>query len=301
MTTPSGAARRERPPGPLRPEDALARLGGATAKRLEGLGRLRLTTVEDLLRLAPRRYEDRRHPTPVAALEPDARALVVAKVLESRSVRARGGLTILEALVADETGTIMARWFQRGFQRRPLPHGAWVALYGAARTKGRKLELAGPQLEILPAPDAPPDPTGMPGAFHIVPVHPLAAGLSAPVMRRFVWQALGAADAVVDAVPVRIRDELRLPDLARAFRDLHFPDRLAAAEAARRRLAFDELLVHELLLARRRWRRRQERGPVIGIDDRLDARIRGRLPFRLTAGQEKVVGRSPATSPPPSR
>ncbi len=274
---------------PLEPGDALEVLAGATSKRLEALARLGLTDIEDLLRLAPRRYEDRRHPTAIADLVAEDRALVVAKVLESRSVRARGGLTILEALVADETGQIMARWFQRGFQRRPLPHGAWVALYGPAKKKGRKLELSGPQLELLPAPDAPPDPTGMPGAFSIVPVHPLTTGLSAAVMRRFVWQALTAAERVVDAVPASLRRSLDLPDLGAALHDLHFPSSLGVAEAARRRLAFDELLVHEILLARRRLRRRQETGPAIPIDARLDDRIRQRIPFQLTPGQERVV------------
>ena len=70
---------------------------------------------------------------------------------------------------------------------------------------------------------------------------------------------------------------------------MHFPDALDAAELARRRFAFDELLVHELLLARRRARRRRREGFAFRFTPTLDRRIRSRFPFRLTAAQDRVV------------
>jgi len=256
--------------------------------RGEALGKLGVATVEDLLRLAPRRYEDRRHPTPIADLVEGGLALVIGEVVSSRAIRARRGLRILETVVEDATGRIVARWFQRGYGRPPEIVGSRVALFGTVKTKGRHLEVAGPAIERL-APIGEEDPDGVPGAQRLVPVHPLTTGLSAPVVRRAVWQALPAAPAVVDAVPPFLLDELGLPAIGEALRSLHFPETLREAEAARRRLAFDELLVHEILMARRRALRTRVRGFVTPVDARLDRRIRRRLPFVLTPGQEHVV------------
>jgi len=283
----SPSSSRERPPP--RPEDEVGVLGGLTAPRREALARLGVTTVEDLLRLAPRRYEDRRHPVPIGQLVEGTTVLVVGTVATARTFRARGGLGIHEARVADESGEVVVRWFHRGgWVPRALPAGARVALYGPVKARGRRLELASPAVERLPAEGEEPA-DGLPGANRLVPVHPLTTGLTAPVVRRAVWNALVAAPAVPDAVPAAHLASLGLPPLADALHDLHFPDALEHAEAARRRLAFDELLVHEILLARRRSRRRRQAAHPVPVDERLDRRIRARIPFALTPAQERVV------------
>ncbi len=268
--------------------DDVAVLPGISRARREALGRLGVETVEDLLRLAPRRYEDRRHPHPIGRLEPGPAVPVIGRVLSSRAIRARGGLRILETWVEDESGRVVARWFQRGFSRRPHEAGTLLALYGPIRRRGKSLEIAGPAVETLPPPGGE-DPEGPPGVGHIVPVHPLTTGLSAAVVRRAVWDALPAVDGVEDPVPEALSASLSLPSLADALRSLHFPETFEEAEAARRRLAFDELLVHEILMARRRRMRRRERAYPVRVDARVDGRIRRRLPFTLTPGQERAV------------
>jgi ATP-dependent DNA helicase RecG len=78
--------------------------------------------------------------------------------------------------------------------------------------------------------------------------------------------------------------------LAEALREIHFPSSFAARDAARRRLAYEELFLLQLALARRRLRQMLEEKPHrIAVDARLDARIRARFPFALTAAQDRVV------------
>jgi ATP-dependent DNA helicase RecG len=266
----------------------VAALPGVTPTRRDAFRRLGVETIEDLLRLAPRRYEDRRHPVAVTDLEVGATALVIGQVARSRAFRARGGLSILELVVEDASGAVPARWFHRGFVPRALPEGRWVALYGVVGGKQGRPEFKQPALERLPPPGST-DREGVPGAGRIVPVHPLTTRLTAPIVRRAVWAALPAAGAVSDPVPPDVARGLRLPALSRAIHDLHFPSQLPDAERARRRLAFDELLVHEILLARRRRQRSAETAPALPVDARLDARIRARIPFTLTPAQDRVV------------
>ena len=269
-----------------RPDDDVGTLPGIRAKRREAFARLGVDTLGDLLRLAPRRYEDRRHPRPMASLENDETALVIGTVTGSKSFRTRGGVSILEAQVEDGDATLTARWFYRGFRPRPLEAGRRVALYGPVGvTRTGRIEMKAPELERLPEDED----ADHPAVGRIVPVHPRTTGLSATLVRKAVWDALEAADAVVDDVPPAVCEAAGLPALGGALRALHFPDDLDAAEAARARLAFDELLVHELLLARRRTARQTQRAPSIVFTERVHERIRARLPFTLTPGQDEAV------------
>ncbi len=265
--------------------DDVGSLPGMRAARREAFVRLGVETLGDLLRLAPRRYEDRRHPRPTADIEAGETALVVGRVRSSKSFRTRAGLSILEATIADASGTAIARWFYRGFMPTPLPEDRRVALFGVVKTvKNAQPEFKSPELERL-AEEGVDDP----GCGRFVPVHPRTAGLSAAVVRRAVWDALPAALDVPDPLPAPLRAAHDLPALGETLRALHFPDDLEEAERARRRLAFDELLVHELLLAERRQARRATAAPPLPFPARVRARIEARLPFELTPGQVKAV------------
>ena len=277
---------------PLDPADSVARLPGVGAARAEVFARLGVRTLDDLLRLAPRRFEDRRAPCPVEALVAGAEVAVVGTVRASRTVRARTGLAIVEATVADATGELRARWFNQPWLGRSLVAGVRVVLFGAVTRGGPRPEMVSPSVERLPAEDGP-----HPSVGRLVPVHPLTTGLSATAVRRAAWAARPAAARLLDIVPPRLLDlapsgrldEGPLPPLAEAAIDLHFPAAADDAERARRRFAFDELLVHELLLGRRRAARVQTAATPFRFTPELERRIRARFPFRLTDAQERAV------------
>ena len=251
-----------------------------------------MRTLGDLLRLAPRRFEDRRAPCPADALVAGAEVAVVGVVASSRTVRARTGLAIVEATVRDASGEVRARWFNQPWLGRSLVPGVRVVMFGAVTRGGPRPEMVSPSVERIPAEDGP-----HPSVGRFVPVHPLTTGLSATAVRRAAWLALPAADALPDVVPPRLLDAVpsgrldggALPSIRAAARDLHFPAGPDDAERARRRFAFDELLVHELLLARRRAARARTAATPFTFTPELDRRIRARFPFRLTDAQERAV------------
>jgi ATP-dependent DNA helicase RecG len=82
----------------------------------------------------------------------------------------------------------------------------------------------------------------------------------------------------------------RLPGAADAIRAVHFPRDRAEAEAARERLAFEELFLHQAALAMRRGERRSERsGMTLGEPGELVERWGRSLPFALTADQREAI------------
>jgi ATP-dependent DNA helicase RecG len=263
----------------------VARIPGVHAAQARAFARLGVATVGDLLRLAPRRFEDRRETTPAAALVPGATATFVGDIRSVRAIRARRGLVIVEASVRDETGEVRARWFNQPWLAKALHGGGRFLFHGPVREVGRRLEFSSPAVERLPAEAG----AEHPGVGRLVPVHPLTTGLSAAGCRAAVWSALSRAEEIDDPVPGRLLCEPALPSLRDAVRSLHFPASLEAAEDARRRLAFDELLLHELLLARRRSVREKAVGIPLKFTPTLDRRIRRRFPFPLTPAQDRAV------------
>jgi len=266
-------------------DDPVALLPGVGAARAEAYARLGVATVGDLLRLAPRRFEDRRSPGTAATLPGEGEATWVGRILSSRVVRARPGLCVVEMAGVDETGEVRARWWNQAWLARSLTPGVTVVLHGRLQRVAGRAEFASPAVERLPEdPD-----TAHPGIGRLVPVHPATTGVSPAGIRRAVWAALARVRGLEDPLPEAFRAAEGLPTLSEAVRRMHFPIALKDAEQARRRFAFDELLVHELLLARRRAQRRRREGFAFRFTPTLDRRIRSRFPFRLTAAQDRVV------------
>jgi ATP-dependent DNA helicase RecG len=263
------------------PLSSLPGVGPARARRLEALG---LRTAADALRHLPRRHEDRRSLTPVAFLRPAPRVTLLADVVAVRHSWPRRGLSLLSARVADGTGTLEAVWFNQPYLGRTVRPGARLYLSGRLERVGARLRLVSPEVE--------PEGGGAPAAAgRIVPVYPLAAGLSQRALRSLQASVVERfAGRVPDALPAGVRDRLGLVPAARAWGDIHFPPDDEALEAARRRLVFEELFLLQLGLGLRRRRRAGVARPFrYAPPGRLTRAYRDRLPYRLTAAQRRVL------------
>ena len=281
----------EAAPDVIAPGDSVSRVPGVGEARARLFARLGIMTVLDLLRLAPRRFEDRRTTTPAALLVAGTTSTWVGTVAHVKTVRPRRGLVLVEAVGEDATGQVRARWWNQPWIARTAAVGARVLWHGSVVAAGSRVEFASPAVERVPTDDLEPHP----GVSRLVPVHPATSGLSPLAIRRAAWTALERLGSVDDPLPRAAREdsaagsEPALPSLREALRILHFPESLEDAERARARLAFDELLVHELLLARRRRERERIEGIPLRFSPVLDRRIRRRFPFRLTSGQDRAV------------
>jgi ATP-dependent DNA helicase RecG len=253
----------------------------ATAGRLKKLG---VTTVYDLLYLMPRRHNDYSRATRVADLKVGIEQTVVATVWEAHVVRP-GGKEATEAFLGDETGNIRAIWFGRSYIARALQTNAKVVLSGRVDAFRGQKQFQSPEYEVLR------DDEDLLHTGRLVPVYPLTEGLYPRTMRRLMWQALEEwAPSAQEFVPPQVMQRQRLVLLQQALRQVHFPDSQASWEEARRRLAFDELLVLQLAVLSRRARWREDgRGVSIPVDEAVLEEFRSSLPFHLTQAQSRVL------------
>ena len=268
-----------RPRSAPRPEvleagvETLPRVGAAVCGRLAKLG---LRTVGDLLAHRPRRYERPIDERSIRDVFGDEEAVIEGVVLGTTSRRSRGRLQILTARVADDTGEIKATWFNQPWLAAQLVPGTHVRLRGKPNRYGFQVE----SYDIGEATET----------ADYAPVYPASEALAQKQLRALVGAALELARAEGDPLPARLAVAERLPLRADALVALHRPRSLEEAEVGRRRLAFDELLVLQLALARRATERERLVAEALPAPGGLLRRYREVLPFTLTDAQERAIG-----------
>ena len=268
---------------------------GVGSKRAALLERLGIRTVEDALWYLPWRYEDRSVVTPIARLSPGADSTICGTILAFTMKRtARRGLAIVQVRINDDTGTLSVVYFNQPYLERILTPGTRIMMSGrvtAGRGGWTDLQMESPQYEVIGEEDDTVLHVG-----RIVPIYHETKGLTSRQIRIMIKGLLDEfLSSVEDLVPVPMQRKYGLPSIHAAFAEVHFPPGgidVAALHRgttqAHRRLAFEECLLLELALAMRRQSVKEESGIRFQVDTPLIDELRKRLPFQLTAAQERV-------------
>ena len=261
-----------------------SRLRYVSASRLEVLERLGLYRVRDVLLHVPHRYLDFSRVERIAYADLGSEVTVVGTVDKVTLKRPRPRMQIVEIMAVDETGVLKAVFFKQPWVADQLHKGDVVALSGKVTYDYGFRQMRSPFYERLGSSK------DMLAAARVLPVHPTSEGLSVSWMRRIISAALADAGDVCDVLPAQLVDKRGLPTRSRALRDVHFPPSLEAAERARRRLAYEELLCLQLaLLARQNLALTGIVPARHVIDGPHMAALRRALPFALTSEQEEAV------------
>jgi ATP-dependent DNA helicase RecG len=252
--------------------DTLPGVGPKIAARLRRLG---LGSVRDLLEHRPRDYQRAVGESRIVDLFGEQEAVIVGEVRNVSLRRTRRRLTVLKAVVADESGSIPAVWFNQDWLAEKLAPGTRVRLRGQLRRN----EFAVRSYDL----------NGAASTADLAPIYPAGEEITPPRMRALVTAALAFARDYLDFLPASLKAREALPTRADALAALHRPRTVEEAETGRQRLAFDELLLLQLGLARRTRERERETAPALGAPGELITRYRELLPFRLTPYQERAI------------
>jgi ATP-dependent DNA helicase RecG len=262
------------------------------ARSRKSLERRGLATVGDLLETAPRTYRDYgAETTSVLLLQPGQLATVrgLVESVRERST-SRRNLRILTAQIVDESGALTAVWFNQRYLARVLAPGSLVQVHGEIREgRGGSLEMAVKEYELLAAADAD-DESGALHTVGIVPVYDATSTLPSRLLHGIVADNLHRLDALPEPLPAALRVARRLPLRRDAVAAMHAPRSEDEPREGRRRLAYEELLLLQLALIRRR-RALDLAAPAhpLPAPATLARRYHESLPFSLTAGQRRVI------------
>ncbi len=308
---------------PLRP------IIGQRAARLLA-DKLALTSVGELLRYYPRKYERRGKQTDLSALKVGERVTVqatVRSVTDRRPGRNSRVRILTTVVIGDSNRQLSCTFFNRFGLARKLPVGTVAMFSGTVSSFNGALQITSPEVAVVDdadsvrdrsarpssgapqaaAPGAGPEAIDVLESFPggIIPVYPLSEGIAGALMQRCVKAVLDVVDVVDDPLPRGLLTRRELVDLAAALHDVHRPPDQAALDAAVQRLRYDEALSIQLVLARRRAEMRTTPAePCPPRGDGLLAAFDADLPFALTAGQQtvgKVIAEDLSRSHPMNR
>lgn len=261
-------------------------VGPKLALKLERLG---LLTVQDALFHLPLRYQDRTRVMPLGGLLP-GQSVVVKGNIEAADVAFRGRRNLI-CRISDGTGFLTLRFFHfSNAQKDNLKRGRCVRCYGEVRAGRDGPEMIHPEYQFE-------DEDENDVESQLTPVYPTTEGVHQLSIRKLVLQAVDLfLPRIEEYLPESLLKNLGFPDLQQALACVHQPGPEqdielleAGRHPAQQRLAFEELLAHNLSLQKLRQRLQKRSAAVMAGDSKLQTALLNLLPFRLTAAQQRVM------------
>ncbi|WP_332601861.1 ATP-dependent DNA helicase RecG [Arthrobacter sp. S2(2024)] len=273
------------------------RIGKRSASVIEK--HLGLDTAGELLNYFPRRYLSRGELTPISKLPLDEEATLIARVLSNstRQMRARRG-SLTDVVVTDEAsgeqipGTLKISFFNGFRARNELQPGRRVMFSGKVSRYGGSLGMTNPDFMLL---DEDPELSGSVDPEKLaampIPVYPATAKLTSWSIHKVITTLLDTidVDSIEDPLPAEIAFREKFLGVGDAYRLIHSPETAADWQCARDRFRYQEALVLQTALARRRAQLAAEEATARRpVPEGLLAAFDRQLPFTLTAGQAAV-------------
>jgi ATP-dependent DNA helicase RecG len=239
--------------------------------------------VIDILFHLPYSAIDRRARPKLNEVQPDTIATL--KVTVDRHIPGRGRAPH-KIIASDETNTLEIVYFNLPRERieKLLPAGETRYVSGRVGIYDGRLQMVHPDMVV--------DEKGLATLPAVEPVYSLTEGLGPAIVRRAVNGSLGRLRDLPEWLDAAFLKSNQFSTFAASLLDLHTPQEpgdVGLESVSRGRLAYDELLAHQLALALVRSDLRREPGRSSRGDGRLRAAIEGALPFSLTVSQRRAI------------
>lgn len=259
----------------------IGELKGIGEKTRKIFQKVNITTVGDLIRYYPRRYDVYEEAVPISELEEEKVQTVSGTIFGRVQVTGNKNMQITTIQVKDTSGILKVIWFRMPFLRTTLSGGGWITLRGKVVNKKGCLTMEHPEIFY-------------PGSKYeekkdtLQPIYGLTSGLTNNMVMKAMKQALDGLDLTKDILPYELRIKYGLAEYHYAVRGIHFPEDKEVFYHARERLVFEEFL--EFILSLRKLKEKNEKLPneyVIEPKKEVSEFI-ANLPYELTGAQKRV-------------
>ena len=259
--------------------ESVTSLKGVGPKKAEALKKLGISTLEDLVFLLPRSYEDRRNRIDISDAAEDQNAVITGTVRLVVNDRYRGGRKqMLRLLVEDGTGSMEVVFFNAKYLQHSFRTGRKYTFFGKVTRNFGKMQMIHPEFS---------DADGMEDG--ILPVYPLTKGISQREMRTWQKSLKRAYSMAEDILSSEAVERNRLCSLSYALENVHFPQEKQKLLEAKYRLIFDELLILQTGLFMARQNVTDGRNGIAFSPEADTGRYIESLPYPLTGAQQRCV------------
>ena len=283
----------------------IEKLKNVGPRNLPKLNRLGIKTVKDLLWHFPARYDDYTKTAQISDIEPGEKINIQGEVvkIDTRRIFPRR-MTVINAIVKDQTGALKVVWFNQPYVANQLTEGTFVSLAGKIHLDKHGLYLSNPSYEKIfsfnknaelteetaseesqPIINYNEPKSNLIHTGGLVPVYPETEGVTSKYLR-FLIQPILNNFKTEDHLPAHISEKYHFPKISEAIKTIHFPKNLGDAATAKERLAFDDLMLFQLKALIERRKLNQLKSVPIKFNKELIQNFISRLPFELTTDQK---------------
>src|SRR3972149_5785599 len=260
----------------------LPQIGAVYTKPKENLGMFK---VLDLLYYFPFRYEDLPTRKNIAELSVGEVFTIQAKLWQITKIRTRYGKTLIKAVVNDGTNSIDVVWFNQTYLLTVLKPNQLINFSGKVGISGNKVTLVNPKYEIIKSSIITPVHTD-----RLVPIYSEGSGVSSKWLRNKIHQILRLPNlGIVEYLPKEILTKEKLLNLESALPQIHFPYNFDNFLEAKKRLAFEELLLLHLRNLKATAGHKSDARRAFKVNPETITKLSKTLPFELTNSQKKAV------------
>jgi len=261
----------------IKADSPVSDVKGIGPKKAAAFEKLGIFKIRDAAQHFPRAYEDLRSAKSIASLQNDDKCLVRARVLLVKPGRGFGRKRTLTLLVEDATGRMQVVFFSAGFMLKSFVRGEEYRFFGKVKVEDGRVTIFHPTW-------AKEDENAETG---IVPVYPLAYGLTQKDLKHLTRLSLKCLEGSSDTLPAKVIADANLCSRHYALSNIHYPEGEKQYQEARYRLIFEELFVFSLAVKLSKDRfgsgRAGRRIESSGGKDFIES-----LSYRLTGAQQRV-------------
>jgi len=261
-------------------------------KRKNGLNRLGLSTVGDLLYHFPTRYHTEGTQATVGNLSAGMDVVLSGKLQNLETKKSyKQGIPMAVGTFVDETGSIDVVWFHQPYIAEMLDDDQPVQLTGSVSKDGSSLQITNPEYRKLSGQSEDTFSQADDESF-ILPVYPESEGVTSRWLYHSIRKLLGnkqLTSTIVDPLPQQLREKLSLPDIITALTWIHSPKRKKHTIVSRKRFAFEEVFAVQIVKKQKRYKyNTQKTFPIQAEYDDLNTFL-NRFDFDPTEAQTRSI------------
>jgi ATP-dependent DNA helicase RecG len=261
---------------------SITELPKITKPLIAALKKLGILTCQDLLLYFPYRYLDFTKLVSIKEIKAGENISLKVKIKSiSSRFSFRGRLSLAEAVVSDNTGSLKVVWFNQPYLAKSLKKDDEIFLAGMAEYYNFGLQLTNPIYEKVS--DFPLH------TARLVPLYHLNKNIYLKTFRNLVSVVLPLAKEVKNILPKDILKNQNLLNIQNTIEYSHFPKSEEDLNSAKKRLAFEEIFLNQLSARQYKLKLDQKESFVVPFDQKLVQNFVASLPFILTADQKKAA------------
>lgn len=259
----------------------------------KALTRIKLHTIEDILRYFPTRYSDLSTIKSISDAIKGETITIYGTITSPKTKKSfRAKIPMAEAWIEDLSGKMKVMWFNQAYIAKMLHDGDTVKITGKVAEGNGGFYLTNPEFEKTP--DLPIDSHsslfGDESSTHEVfgyPIYPETKFVTSKWLYHAIDRIFksGLLDTLREYIPESILKKYNLPSLSTAYVWAHTPKKKEHAEVARKRFAFEEVFIIQLKKQQDKKIFRENNAFTITTSDKDTKSFIKRFPFTPTKGQ----------------